>query len=139
MFQNLSSNTSSIDQYILYLIIQNYLHSKIFPFIVLPSSAQHNLFCKTCSTSSGDSIWKTTSNLFSIGRQTQFFVIEDNLNILANEWRPRYFVKWKTTSIFWQIEDAIHVLKNEDELNLFSIGRRPQFYLQGRQPQFLSR
>ena len=127
MFQNSISNTSSIDPYILYLNIHNYLHSKIFPFIALPSSAQHNLFCQTCSTSSGDSIWKTTSNLFSIGRQTQFFLIEDNLNILSNGWRPQYFVKWKTTSIFWKIEEGINILSNRIFHKCFEKWRWTQF------------
>ena len=34
--------------------------------------------------------------------------MEDDLNMLENGRRPKYFGKWKATSIFWKIEDNIN-------------------------------
>ena len=34
------------------------------------------------------------------------YQMEDDLNILENRRRPKYFFQWQTPSIFWKMEDA---------------------------------
>ena len=72
-------------------------------------------------------------NILANGRRPKYFgKMEDDLNIVRNKRLPQYFDKWKATPIFCQIEDKINFWKMKGNLIILEYGIRPQYLVNGR-------